>query len=376
MLLHKLDVGVLPSWKSLWQVRFALLIASILSVRHIRYGNSIGVDSSRYLPAVENVSFGKLMRTKLKVGGASRGDAGSILLDNELSLVENVSRLFRSKYKPVRELSDIEFLSLFDIPAVNTLLNSGFNLRSTSALLEHFRNRVATGWLAAPTYLGDLGFNTEHCSDEELIARADQVLNYDLEWSGVPPELSCGGEIDWHKNILNNREWLARLNRHSWWPLLGHAYQRSGDEKYAMAFARQMSTWVAHLDHCDSSEESIWSCRQVALRLRVSWIPAFGLFFDSPYFNNARKLEMMRTIFDQARYLKGQKTRDNLVINGGLVSVGITFPELRESKGWRKAAVDRCWSSIGPSANRASNPELSHSSNLLAFSDRELATAC
>ena len=314
------------------------------------------------------------MRTKLKIGGGSQSNVGSVLLDSDLTFVENVSRMLRSRYRPVRELSDIEFLSLFDIPSVAALLNSGFNLRSTAALIEHFRERVESGWLQAPARLADLGLNTGRCSDEELIARANQVLNYDLEWSGVPPELSCSGEIDWQKNILDNREWLARLNRHSWWPLLGLAYQRTGDERYAMAFARQMSTWVAQLDHCDASEESIWSCRQVALRLRVSWIPAFGMFFNSPWFNTARKLEMLRAIFDQARYLKGQKTSDCLVLNGGLVSAGITFEELRESRGWRKAAVDRCWSSLGNSTYKST--EQRNSSNLLAFSDRELAAAC
>ena len=314
------------------------------------------------------------MRTKIKIGGSNQGNVGSVHLDSDLTFVENVSRMFRSKYRPVRELSDIEFLSLFDIPAVDALLNSGFNLRSTVALIEHFRERVESGWLQAPAHLADLGLNTDRCNDDELIVRANQVLNYDLEWSGVPPELSCGGEIDWQKNILDNREWLARINRHSWWPLLGLAYQRAGDERYAMAFARQMSTWVAHLDHCDASEESIWSSRQVALRLRVSWIPAFGLFFNSPYFNKARKLEMLRAIIDQARYLKGQKTSDSLVLNGGLVCAGIAFSEMRESRAWRKAAVERCWSSLGSSTRKST--ELSNSSNLLAFSDRELAAAC
>ncbi len=320
------------------------------------------------------------MRTKIKIGGETRGGAGSLLVDNnEPTLLENVARYFRSKYQPVRALSDGEFLSLFDIPSVNGLLNNGYNLRSTSAFVEHFGTRVESNWLQPPAHLADLGFNTDHCDEAELLARADQVLNYDLEWSGVPPELSCSGEIDWQENILDNREWLSRLNRHSWWPLLGHAYQRTGDERYAMAFARQMSAWVANLDHIDSSEETVWSCKQVALRLRVSWIPAFGMFYHSPYFNTSRKLEMLRAIFDQARFLKRQKTNDNLVFNGGLVCAGMAFPELRESKSWRKAAIDRCWASLRTSHRQSAeteNVDLQHSSNLLAFSDRELATAC
>jgi len=324
------------------------------------------------------------MRTKLKLGAENWGNterpgAGELVItNNELTLTEYVGRLFRSKTRSVRELSDVEFLSLFDVPSVNDLANNGYNLRSMAALVKHFRERVESDWLEAPAYLSDVGINTDRCSETELLARADQVLNYDLEWSGVPPELSNCGEIDWQKNILDNQEWLSRLNRHGWWPLLGLAYQRTGDERYAMAFARQMSTWVAGLDYCSENESTIWSCKQVALRLRVSWIPAFGMFFNSPYFNTARKFEMLRAICDQARFLKQQKTSDNLVFNGGLVCAGISFPELRESKTWRKTAIDRCWSSLKTSARQnpdANYPDYKQSCNLLAFSDRELATA-
>ena len=322
------------------------------------------------------------MRTKLKAGEFIQVGSGLVVDSEELSLTQYLSHYLRKKYRPVRDLSDLEFLSLFDIQSVNDLLNNGYNLKSTAAFVEHFKSRVTSEWLQPPAYLADLCINTDLVSDDELIARAEQVLNYDLEWSGVPPELSCCGEIDWQKNTLNNDEWLARLNRHSWWPLLGHAYQRTGQERYAMAFARQMSNWVASLDNLDPVEaKHVWSCKQVATRLRVSWIPAFGMFFPSPYFNTARKLEMLRAIFDQARFLKKQKTDDCLVLNGALVSAGITFPELRESGSWRKTAIERCRTSLrmpgrgsAGSGSESETSDLKYSVNLLAFSDRELAS--
>ena len=107
----------------------------------------------RFRPVVENVSRGKMMRTKIKIGSSDQGNVGAVLLESDLTFIANVSRMLRSKYRPVRELSDLEFLSLFDIPAVDTLMNSGFNLRSTAALIEHFRERVESGWLQAPAYL-------------------------------------------------------------------------------------------------------------------------------------------------------------------------------------------------------------------------------
>lgn len=314
-----------------------------------------------------------MMRTRLKIG-----DTISLVEENGFAWVDSVSRYIKTRTLPVSELSDAEFLSLFDIPVVNELSNTGFNLRSTAALVEYFQSRVEAGWLTAPRNLADLDLDTSRATDAELVARADQALNYDLEWSGVPPSLHTCADIDWHKSLLHNNDWLQRINRHSWWVLLGLAYKSTGDEKYARAFARQMSSWVSSVSNLpsDGEQSHIWSCKQVALRLRVSWIPAFGLFYSSPYFNTSRKLEMLRAIFDQARYLRQQKTEDDLVINGGLVSAGLCFPELRESKSWRTTALSRCWA-ILPRKSRKQDVSddngLKQSSNLLAFSDRELA---
>jgi hypothetical protein len=142
--------------------------------------------------------------------GALLGSAGSFL---------------RKKYRSARDLNDEEFLSLFDIPEVNQSIGYGFNIKATAALLNHFRDRVQDGWLNPPSQLIDMAFDVSEASDEDVVARAELVLDYDLEWSGVPPEINHVGEIDWQRNILQNSEWLCRINRHGWWPLLGHAYQ-------------------------------------------------------------------------------------------------------------------------------------------------------
>lgn len=294
---------------------------------------------------------------------------GSHTYSGELGgLLSSAGSYFRKRYKSARDLNDAEFLSLFDIPEVNKRINDGFNIKATAALLSHFQTRVEKDWLTPPTQLADLAFDVSSTTDEELIARADLVLDYDLEFSGVPPEINRFGEIDWQHNILQNREWLYRLNRHSWWPLLGLAYQRSGDERYAKAFAFQLSAWINENFPVDitQADPHVWASEQVALRLRVSWIPAFGMFYHSPHFNTTRKLEMLRSIFDQARFLKQQKAQDDLLLNGGLVSAGLSFPELREARKWRKAAVQRC-------RDYFRGDEQQRSTNLLECSDRALA---
>ncbi len=256
----------------------------------------------------------------------------------------SASSFLRKKYGSARDLNDAEFLSLFDIPEVNARIDNGFNIKATAALLNHFKERVEDGWLHPPEQLIDLAFDVRNASDAELIARAELVLDYDLEFSGIPPEINEVGEIDWQRNILQNREWLFRINRHGWWTLLGLAYQRTGDERFAKAFALQLSAWINNNFPLDTSQADphVWASEQVALRLRVSWIPAFGMFYHSPYFNTTRKLEMLRSIFDQARFLKQSTAQNDLLLNGGLVSAGVTFPEMREAGKWRKTAVQRC----------------------------------
>lgn len=317
--------------------------------------------------------------TTSKAGTSADSDQAD-LSNKGLDFLSTLGSYFRKKYRSVRDLNDAEFLSLFDIPSVNCRIDNRFNIKSTAALVQHFHSRTKEDWLQPPVWLNDLAFNTETATNEELLARADQVLDLDLEWSGVPPELNRFGEIDWQKNILQNREWLYRINRHSWWPLLGHAYNKSGDERYAKAFAQQFTAWVGDNDVADDAFDSphIWSNKQIALRLRVSWIPAFGMFYESPYFNTSRKLLMLRSIFDQARVLKKNNGGDNLVLNGGLVSAGITFTELREAEHWRCTAIQRCRQYLRvDSSVDVDGSDLRSSNNLLAFSDMELAAdAC
>ena len=287
--------------------------------------------------------------------GALLGSAGSFL---------------RKKYRSARDLNDAEFLSLFDIPEVNERIDNGFNIKATAALLNHFRDRVQDGWLNPPGQLIDLAFDVRAASDEDLIARAELVLDYDLEVSGIPPEINAVGEIDWQRNILQNREWLFRINRHGWWPLLGLAYQRTGDERYAKAFSLQLSAWINNNFPLDTTQADphVWASEQVALRLRVSWIPAFGMFYHSPYFNTTRKLEMLRSIFDQARFLKQSTAQNDLLLNGGLVSAGVTFPEMREAGKWRKTAVQRCREDLRGSEQHRPDSLLEASDRLHALS--------
>lgn len=300
------------------------------------------------------------------------GDSGPSKKDlSGSALLERIGHLLGFRCKTVRELNDAEFLALFDIPEVQRSLGRGYNIKSMTALIDHYRQRVGDDWLQPPSQLADLGINTATATSEEIIAQADQVLEYNVESIGLLPALTQCGDIDWDRSLMQSADSLLRLNRHSWWPLLGHAYLCTGNEKYARAFARQLSSWInANFPICEQ-DNPIWSNQQIAYRLRVSWIPAFGMFYESPHFNSRRKLDMLRCIFDQARVLKQERAKHNLLMDGGLVSAGISFPELGEARNWRKAAVCRFRNGVNGVESETSDNFWSW--NVLNSSDRALA---
>ncbi len=310
------------------------------------------------------------MTNKTRVGG----DSGSSMKEvTGGALLERIGSFLGFRCKTVRELNDAEFLGLFDIPEVQRSLGRGYNIKSMTALLDHYRQRVGDDWLQPPSQLADLGINTATATDEEIIARADQVLEYDIEQIDLLPALSQSGDIDWSRSLMQSADSVLRVNRHTWWSLLGQAYLCTGNEKYARAFARQLSSWIdANFPiHEQDSDNPIWSNQQIAYRLRVSWIPAFGMFYESPHFNSRRKMDMLRCIFDQARVLKQERAKHNLLMDGGLVSAGISFPELGEARNWRQAAVSRFRDGVSGIDSETSDNFWSW--NVLNSSDRALA---
>ena len=58
------------------------------------------------------------------------------------------------------------------------------------------------------------------------------------------------GEIDWNFNGAPDKykEWLWQLNRHHIFKIIGYAYLKTGDEKYADAFQRHMTGWLAQAE--------------------------------------------------------------------------------------------------------------------------------
>lgn len=84
---------------------------------------------------------------------------------------------------------------------------------------------------------------------DERIAAADRCARGELKVVGVEWTFPSN-RVDWlfdasAKKGPYNPEWTWQLNRMSFWIDLARAYRRTGDEKYARAFAQQLSDWLA-----------------------------------------------------------------------------------------------------------------------------------
>ncbi|MDY6876443.1 MAG: alginate lyase family protein [Chloroflexota bacterium] len=242
-------------------------------------------------------------------------------------------------------LSDETFLARFDLADVRAQIEQGNVTAAKKALWDHYSRRVTTTWPAPPNMIRDLRVNTDELNQDELLTLADSILEHRFVLRMNMPRVTPEGKIAWHLNPTSEREWLLALNRHQWWPILGLAYAQTGDERYATTFVTQMLDWVEQSPPPTRKNEQSpnWRLMEVGMRMRVSWIPCFALFYNSPAFTGKAKLTMLRTIYDHARFLLLFKTNRNHLLreSNGLAYASICFPEFKEADHWRQVALAR-----------------------------------
>jgi len=237
-------------------------------------------------------------------------------------------------------LSDESFLALFDLKEISALLLRGDIAGAKAALLDHYSRRVKPGWPPPPGTITDLRLNLDDLDQQELVACVDSILEYRISPEGTMPKVTSEGKIDWSFNPISSSEWLWRLNRHQWWPILGLAYDLTGDDRYATAFVKQMLDWITSNPPPVRKDEKspTWRLMEVGMRMCVSWIPSFALFLKSSTFTDEAKFIMLRSIYDHARFLSLFKTNRNHLLReiNGLAFISIYFPEFKEAKHWQK----------------------------------------
>ncbi len=251
-------------------------------------------------------------------------------------------------------MPDKVFLSLFNVKAVVELIEQNDIQAAKAALIHHYRHRKTPAWIVAPKTITDLRVNTEELDYQALIELAESILEYRFAPDGSLPKI-VNNQIEWRFNPISSKEWLWRLNRHQWWPILGLAYKRTGDERYAQAFVEQMTDWIQQnpLNFIKNENSPTWRLMETGMRMYISWVPSFAMFFESPCFDEDDKIRMLRSIYDHASFLFHFSTNRNHLLRetNGLIAVCISFPEFKDVERWKQEALTRIEREISKQIN-------------------------
>ena len=239
--------------------------------------------------------------------------------------------------------------------AFSALLN--VDLKS---LLTHFRSRKQPQFFFSfserENVVAALG---RHWPNEgEFLKLCDQAIAGKFNLLGLTG-CDFGDPIDWHlEPIARKRSPLVHwsrveeldasesgdkkivweLNRHQHFILLGQAYWLTRDERYAQAFASQLSSWI---EQNPPKLGLNWSSSlEIAFR-SIAWLWSFYFFSDSAAFTSELFSRALKVLYLNARHIETYLSTyfsPNTHLTGealGLYYLGTVFPEFSEAERWR-----------------------------------------
>ena len=181
------------------------------------------------------------------------------------------------------------------------------------------------------------------------LGEVDRIVKGEIEVVGVTWAFPSN-RVDWlfdasAKKGPYNAEWTWQLNRMSFWTALARAYTRTGDEKYARAFAQQFSDWLKQTggippERGYKNRGSPWRTIEEGIRLMGSWSVAFEAFRKSSAFTDDLLLAFVKSAHAQARHLIAHRTGGNwlLMEMTGAYFFALDFPEFEDSESIRRDA--------------------------------------
>jgi hypothetical protein len=174
-----------------------------------------------------------------------------------------------------------------------------------------------------------------------------------------------GPRIDWHSDPRSGQRWpmahytkvplrlgsgadvrqVWELNRLQHLVALGRAYALTSDEHYASEFLLQLASWV----EANPPRFGVnWTvAMEVALRA-VNLIAAFELFLASPQMTDEAIALMLKLMLAHGRFIRANleyshRTPSNHYLSDlmGLFAIGVTMPDLAESRAWVSFSAPR-----------------------------------
>ncbi len=174
-------------------------------------------------------------------------------------------------------------------------------------------------------------------------------LRWDMEQTRTPVEFS--EEIDWLFQPGDDPEFIFAFNRMKFWLCMGQAYQMTGDEKYAQAYARQLCHWVDNVKRSDPACEKAWRTIEAGIRMEV-WSKAIGYFEGSPALTEDVIDHYISSMTDHAEYIMSVWNSYNLMSNWGVMAnhglfvAGCALPPTERTAEYQNEAARRLWQEL------------------------------
>ena len=241
-------------------------------------------------------------------------------------------------------------------------------LRQWSDLSPDAISDVGASWQAdrwlkwrldhSPPFLFPAGLQLPKSDSESSVAiqSADRLLRGQFPFFGYVVHTSL--PPNWRRNPVTNASspethWSQiddsrlddiklwwELNRFSWAFYLARAYLRTGEERYPEAFWSLVESWMAqNPPNCGVN----WVCGQEASFRAMALCFGFYAFLRSPHTTSERVCRMLALMAAHAdridsfhEYAHSQKNNHGISEGVGLWTIGLLFPELRNSARWKK----------------------------------------
>ena len=155
-------------------------------------------------------------------------------------------------------------------------------------------------------------------------------------------------DIDWSGGHIKHQEWPAQLNRFFHLHPLAAAWQKTHDEKYALAARAYIEDWMNHGGsyETDQTFRPGDSTLNMSIRLGTSehsgWGGVLSVFLDSQAFDDPFVERILASISSQARQLaRNLSDRGNWRISelDALVFTAVRFPFLNNSDDLRRIGI-------------------------------------
>lgn len=167
-------------------------------------------------------------------------------------------------------------------------------------------------------------------------------FEYPPRWKAYPDNADRASEGHWSRvNEFASgdvkRHW--ELSRFGWAYLLARAYARTQDDRYAETFWELLEDWMQHNQPYSGVN---WKCGQEASFRTMAICFAFYSFRESAA-STPQRVALLVTLIgalgkridSYIEYAQSQKNNHGISEGAGLWTIGLLFPELRDSERWR-----------------------------------------